>query len=203
MVPSRQDQGANNTTVGSAPATPTESFSFNPSMTLLTIGHNWCASNWAGGVYNRRVYDTPGNTVTITLPTPMSAVYFYAQPDDHLLLNLTATAQDGTSVSSGPTPSQSYSCSAPECKSAIGPVLRLLWHQRRQDPVNHGLPQRSECFRYRLRRRGLSRSGRPICLRSRHRRAGSRPWGKLVQQSPGPSDSAVAPANERRLRSSH
>src|SRR5690349_6019726 len=113
MVPSPQDQRPDDVpsgTVGDAPATPTSAFSFNPAMTLLTIGHNWCASAWAGGFYSGRVYDTPQNTVTITLPAPLSAVYFYAQPDQYGTLNLTATAQDGTSVSSGPTPSQSESC---------------------------------------------------------------------------------------------
>ena len=104
-------------TTSDAPATPTSVFSFTPSLKLLTIGNNWCASDWAGGTYSGRIYDTPGttpltgDTLTITLPAPMSAVYFYAQPSMFGALNSTATAQDGTSVSSGPTPSEAFSCS--------------------------------------------------------------------------------------------
>jgi hypothetical protein len=49
------------------------------------------------------VYDTQGNTETITLPSPSSAVYFYAAPDQQgaYQMEATATGPSGATASSG------------------------------------------------------------------------------------------------------
>src|SRR5689334_1860410 len=121
MVPSTQDAcPSTGGAVTDAPATPASTFSFDSPMRLYTIGNGWCSTNWAGGFYNGRVYDTPGtsvtgDTLTITLPTPMSAVYFYAQQSEFSDLGLptvtlTATGQDGASVFSNPIPGEAHRC---------------------------------------------------------------------------------------------
>jgi hypothetical protein len=116
MIASPQDSRANNSQVRDAPAAPTSSFSFDQPVTLLGVRQNWCSSDWAGNTYRGRIYDVLQQRVTLTLPSPMSAVYFYAQPDQLSDLappvTLTATAQDGNTVtaSSGPTPSQAHRC---------------------------------------------------------------------------------------------
>jgi hypothetical protein len=116
MGSSPQDQRANNAPVMDAPATSASSFSFDQPVTLLTVHQNWCSSNWAGGTYRGRIYNVLQRTVKVTLPSPMSAVYFYGQPDQLSdfapALNLTARAQDGSAVTvaSGPTPSQAHHC---------------------------------------------------------------------------------------------
>jgi hypothetical protein len=114
MVPSPQDTRANFTTVTTAPATPTSSFSFSKTMSLRTIGSyatGWCSSNWAGGSYGGRVYWTQGGTsVKITLPSPASAVYLYADPELFGTHTMEATASDGTTASSGPIATATYLC---------------------------------------------------------------------------------------------
>jgi HYR domain len=105
MVPSPQDARPEPSTVMDAPATPTSSFSFGTDMGLQTVGSSWASSNWAGGAYAGRVYFSLGaNAVTITLPSPSSAVYLYAAPNQSgpLEMEATATAQSGATVSSGP-----------------------------------------------------------------------------------------------------
>jgi HYR domain len=115
MVPSPQATGDDGTNVSDAPATATSSFSFDQSQALQTVP-TWCNSNWAGGTYDGRIYYTQGaNTVTITLPSPSSAFYFYAAPDQQFVpLNMqaTATADNGTTVSSGDVSSMTWSCGA-------------------------------------------------------------------------------------------
>jgi hypothetical protein len=113
MVASPQDTRDDGTTVTDAPATPTSSFSFDQSQQLLTIPDTWCTSNWAGGTYAGRVYWTQGaSSVTITLPSPASAVYFYATPNQQgaLSMNATATAASGATLSSGDVQVTSNAC---------------------------------------------------------------------------------------------
>ena len=116
MVPSPQDLGADGSDVVGAPATASSSFSFDGTQQLVTIPTSWCNSNWAGGTYAGPVYYTQGaNTVTITLPSPSSAIYFYAAPNEQFVpLNMqaTATADNGTTVSSGEVSSETWSCGA-------------------------------------------------------------------------------------------
>jgi len=104
MVPSPQDTGTDGAVVSSAPATPTSSFSFDNPMLLYSIGPSWNSSDWAGGTYAGRVYDSQGATETVTLASPSNAVYFYATPDQVGSYDMaaTATGTNGTTVSSNP-----------------------------------------------------------------------------------------------------
>ena len=97
MTPSPQDTRADFTGVTDAPATPASSFSFDQTMQLYTVGQSWGSSNWAGGTYAGRVYYSNGqSSVTITLPSPKNAVYFYATPNQFGTFTMQATASDGT-----------------------------------------------------------------------------------------------------------
>jgi hypothetical protein len=113
MVPSPQDTRSDMTSVTDAPATATSSFSFDQPLELRTIPTSWCSTNWAGGSFAGRVYHTNGwSAVTITLPSPSSAIYFYADPNQvgTLTLQATATAGNGTTLSSGLVATSNSSC---------------------------------------------------------------------------------------------
>ncbi len=103
MVPSPQDTRADGSNVTDPPATASSSFALSPSTVLETVGSSWGSSNWAGGSYAGRVYDTQGDNETINLPSPSSAVYFYAAPDQLGAYQMvaTATAASGATASSG------------------------------------------------------------------------------------------------------
>ena len=105
MSASPQDTNADFTEVSDAPATPTSSFGFEDPMQLYTVGDSWSSSDWAGGAYAGRIYYSNGaGTTTFTVPAGSNAVYFYASPDYYGTSNMTATAtaNDGTTASSGP-----------------------------------------------------------------------------------------------------
>lgn len=113
MVPSPLDTRDDGSTVSDAPATPTSSFTFDQSQEILTIPLTWCTTNWAGGTYAGPVYYSQGaSTMTITLPSPSSAVYLYATPNDTgtFTMKATATGQNGASVASGGVPVPVSSC---------------------------------------------------------------------------------------------
>ena len=66
-----------------------------------TIGAGW--ATWSHG-YTGDVYYTNGATsVTLTMPTGTGAFYLYAEPNPFSAFTITATAQDGTSVSQSVT----------------------------------------------------------------------------------------------------
>src|SRR5205085_12698709 len=104
QVPSPKYSRVYDTFVNDAPATVTSSYSFGQSQELLTAGSSWCSTPWAGGTYAGPIDYTNGSSeVTITLPSPSSAIYLYADPDDLGTFNMkvTATAANGSTVSSG------------------------------------------------------------------------------------------------------
>lgn len=116
MVPSPQDTRGDDSWVYDAPATPTSRFGFSEPMRLGTIGCHDSArtSPWAGGTYVGRVYATDiwfTDSVTIRLPIPSSAVYFYSTPAESFERQVQATAYAGTSsVSSGPVEALVHGC---------------------------------------------------------------------------------------------
>jgi hypothetical protein len=111
MVNSPQDLRSDYSTVTDAPATPSTAFSFGSPMIVATLGSSWNSSYWGGGTYAGRLYNSFGaSTVTITLPAPSTAVYFYAAPDQVGTYNMqaVATALSGATASSGQLPVPLY-----------------------------------------------------------------------------------------------
>jgi hypothetical protein len=69
---------------------------FSGAMTHRRIGSGW--ASWSGG-YTGDVYYTGGPTsMSMTLPGGTAAFILYAEPNPFLLHTITATANDGTSV---------------------------------------------------------------------------------------------------------
>lgn len=73
------------------------SVGFSPSLDHRIIGSGW--TTWSQG-YTGDVYYTGSGTfsVTLTMPAQTGAFYLYAEPNLYQLYNITATADDGTSV---------------------------------------------------------------------------------------------------------
>lgn len=67
--------------------------SFSAGMNHVRVGSGW--ATWSNG-YTGDVYWTGSTTVTITLPILTSAFYFYAEPDQFSVFNITATS--GTTI---------------------------------------------------------------------------------------------------------
>lgn len=79
---------------------PAGAIAFSPALNHRRIGSGW--ATWSHG-YTGDVYATGGATsVTVTLPAGTGAFRFYAEPDPFAVINITATAQDGTTT--GPIP---------------------------------------------------------------------------------------------------
>jgi len=75
---------------------------FSEGMEILEVGSSW--SGWshgfAGDVYAIADFNRPGPfSITLTLPSNTGAFLFYGQPSPFVLLELTATLDDGTSLS--------------------------------------------------------------------------------------------------------
>jgi hypothetical protein len=69
---------------------------FSPSLAHLTVGGGW--ATWSNG-YTGDVYWNEGaGDTTLSMPAKTSGFYFYAEPDQFATLNITATAQDGTTT---------------------------------------------------------------------------------------------------------
>ena len=79
---------------------PAGTIGFTPSLTHEVVGSTWIG--WGPNSYAGSVYlSAPGvTTTTISLPAGTVGFYFYALQNAFGVLNITATAQDGTS--SGP-----------------------------------------------------------------------------------------------------
>jgi hypothetical protein len=69
---------------------------FSDSLVHYTVGAGW--GTWSHG-YTGDVYYEPGTSVTLTLPFGTGAFYLYAEPNPFSTWTITATAQDGTTVS--------------------------------------------------------------------------------------------------------
>ena len=88
---------------------PAGTIGFTPDLNHDRIGQGW--ATWSHG-YTGDVYDTFDNgsedptQATITLPAGTKAFYFYAEPQQFALLQIQATAQDGTT--SGPIDVQGF-----------------------------------------------------------------------------------------------
>lgn len=67
--------------------------SFSSSLNHVRVGSGW--ATWSNG-YTGDVYWTGATSVTFTLPTLTSAFYFYAEPDQFSVFNITATS--GTTI---------------------------------------------------------------------------------------------------------
>jgi hypothetical protein len=95
------DPQASDTNVGSVASPLGGSVAFSPSIFHTTIGDAW--STWSHG-YTGDVYFTTQNanpdTTTLTLPAGTGAFYFYAEPEEFGVSNISATAQDGTTSGS-------------------------------------------------------------------------------------------------------
>jgi hypothetical protein len=82
---------------------PAGTIGFTPDLHHDKTPVEGCWATWSHG-YTGDVYDTAGavdpTTATITLPSGTNAFYFYAEPNQRIVLTITATALNGTS--SGP-----------------------------------------------------------------------------------------------------
>jgi PEP-CTERM motif len=67
--------------------------SFSSALNHVRVGSGW--ATWSNG-YTGDVYWTGETTVTFTLPALTSAFYFYAEPDQFSVFNITATS--GTTI---------------------------------------------------------------------------------------------------------
>lgn len=68
---------------------------FAPGLSHRRIGMGW--ATWSHG-YTGDVYFNTGTTTVLTLPANTGAFYFYAEPNNFGIFTITATAQDGTSL---------------------------------------------------------------------------------------------------------
>ena len=71
------------------------SISFNHTVSAREVGNGW--STWSHA-YGGDVYFSGLLSLTITLPGETDAFYFYVEPNDFGLFDITLTAQDGSSV---------------------------------------------------------------------------------------------------------
>ena len=83
--------------VTSVPSPLGGSIGFDVALDHREVGNGW--GTWSHG-YTGDVYFQPGNTVTVTLPSPTKAFYFYTEPNNFTTHNVTATgrAADGSQV---------------------------------------------------------------------------------------------------------
>jgi hypothetical protein len=96
MTPFPDDPRPNGGTVTSVPAPLWGQVDFDKDMTHVEIGAGW--ATWSHG-YQGDVYYTFESDVTLTLPSGTAAFYLYAEPNPFSVWRITATAQDGTSIS--------------------------------------------------------------------------------------------------------
>jgi lysophospholipase L1-like esterase len=78
---------------------PSGEISFSPQLDHATVGAGW--QTWSNG-YTGDVYSSSGQTVTVTVPSGTHAFYLYAEPQQFATLNVSATAQDGTTSGNVP-----------------------------------------------------------------------------------------------------
>ena len=72
---------------------------FDEAVTHAQIGNGWASwsHGYAGDVYH--TYSSVNTTsLTLTMSAPISAIYFYAEPNDYTNFTFTATALSGASV---------------------------------------------------------------------------------------------------------
>jgi MYXO-CTERM domain-containing protein len=75
---------------------PFGGITFSPDLNKRSIGDGW--ATWSNG-YTGDVYFSNGATsISIALPAGTGAFYFYAEPDPFDTFSITATANDGTSL---------------------------------------------------------------------------------------------------------
>lgn len=101
MTPFPDDPRIELSTVTSVPSPLGGSVDFSSSMTLATVGSIW-AGTWSHG-YAGDVYFTgiEEMSLSLALPANTAAFYLYAQPNLYEFVTITATTQDGTTVSQG------------------------------------------------------------------------------------------------------
>ena len=96
MTPFPADPQPNYTVVSSVASPLGGSVGFSPSLEHRIVGSGW--ATWSHG-YTGDVYWTQGGTsAALTLPALTGAFYLYAEPNPLEVYTITATAQDGTSV---------------------------------------------------------------------------------------------------------
>jgi len=96
MTPFANDGRPLFSNVNDVPSPLTGQVGFSIPMDHLKVGGGW--STWSHG-YTGDVYFTNGATsVTMLLPANTGAFYFYAEPDPFAVFNITATANDGTTL---------------------------------------------------------------------------------------------------------
>jgi len=84
-------------TVTSLPSPLGGSLGFSPSVGAADVGSTW--ATWSGGYFGD-IYWTMGSTsLDMTLPANTSAFVFYTEPNPFAAYTITATANDGTTVS--------------------------------------------------------------------------------------------------------
>jgi hypothetical protein len=98
MTPFAADPQSTFTNVSGVAAPTGGTVGFSPSLEHLTVGGGW--ATWSNG-YTGDVYWNQGQGDTaLSMPTGpgTTAFYFYAEPDAFASLDITATAQDGTTT---------------------------------------------------------------------------------------------------------
>lgn len=82
--------------VNSVPSPLGGNVGFSGNLIHLVVGSGW--ATWSNG-YTGDVYYTDGAlSRTLTLPANTGAFYFFAEPNDSVAFNFTATAQNGTQI---------------------------------------------------------------------------------------------------------
>lgn len=84
------------TDVSVADGAPFGGITFSPALNHRQIGDGW--ATWSHGYAGDVYYTVGGLSALIGLPANTGAFYFYAEPNQFSIFNLTATAQDGTSL---------------------------------------------------------------------------------------------------------
>jgi PEP-CTERM motif-containing protein len=90
-----QDGRADFTNVTSVPSPLGGTVGFSNPLNVRTVPSSW--ATWSHG-YTGKVYFETGNSVVLTLPPNTGAFDFWAEPDNFGVFNVTATAQDGTTL---------------------------------------------------------------------------------------------------------
>ncbi len=88
---------ADMTSVSTIPGAPFGALGVSPNVSKRTVPTSW--ATWSHG-YTGPVFDTTGNTVTLSLPAGTAAFEFYAEPDSFGIFTITATTDTG--ATSGP-----------------------------------------------------------------------------------------------------
>lgn len=86
----------NEVSIDVAEGAPFGPISFDSPMSHREIGNGW--ATWSHGYGGDVYYNNGDNNITISMPANTGAFYFYAEPDPFDVFNITATADDGATL---------------------------------------------------------------------------------------------------------